>query len=175
MSGRWVAAATVAAAAGVVGVWRHRPVAAVALAAFTLVLGWLSAVDLRERRLPNRVVGPLAAAAVVWVVGYSVADGDPGRIAVALAAGVVGSAALLALRLVGQVGMGDVKLAFPVGVLAGWLGAGAVEVTLLATALSSLAAAVVVLATGRGRRYSLPYGVFLAVGSAAGMLLANRL
>ncbi len=178
-AGRWVTAGALAVAAvvavGAMAVWRDRPVVAVALAAFALVLGWLSGVDIRERRLPNRVVGPLAAATVLWAVGYGVVDGDLGRAGVALVAGLVGSLALLALGLAGEVGMGDVKLAFPIGVVAGWLGLGAVEVTVVATALSSLVVALAVLATGRGRSYGLPYGVFLAVGSAAGILVAGQL
>lgn len=168
-------AVTAVVVAPVLLVWRHRPAVAVALGAHTAVLGWLSAVDLRERRLPNRVVGPLAGGCTAWVVGFAVVDGDPRRAVVALAAGLAASVVLLALGFVGRIGMGDVKLAFPVGVIAAWLGAGAIEVTLLATALSSFLAAVAALAAGRGRHYGLPFGLFLALGSVAGILLAPRL
>lgn len=165
---------TVAGLVLVAVVWRSRPVVAAVLAAFALVLGVLSQVDLRERRLPNRIVGPLAAATTAWVVGYGLVDGDGRRVGWAVVAGVVGSLALLLLSLAGPLGMGDIKLAFPIGMLAGWLGADAVRATIGVTAISGALVAGALLVAGRGRRHTLPYGPFMALGSLAGILLAAR-
>jgi len=53
---------------------RSNPVAAVALAGGVATLGALAAIDFRTHRMPNRIVGPLAAAAVAadFVAGLGI-------------------------------------------------------------------------------------------------------
>jgi leader peptidase (prepilin peptidase) / N-methyltransferase len=168
-----VGVATVVALAAIAVVWSDHPITGVGSGVFAVVLARLSQIDLEQRRLPNRIVGPLAGATVVWVAVAGVSDGDSGRV---VRAGVIGlgvAAFFLALSFVGNVGMGDVKLAFPVGLVAGWLGAGAPQTMLLVTAFSAAAVAGVLLATGRGRT-TIPFGPFLAVGSIAGIVVAGR-
>jgi leader peptidase (prepilin peptidase) / N-methyltransferase len=174
---RWprIGVVTTAALAllGVVVQWADAPVTALGLAAYTVTLARLSEIDLAQHRLPNRIVGPLAIATAAWVIGAGAVDGDPGRVIRALGAGVGASALLLVVSFVGQLGMGDVKLAFPVGLVASWLGAGAGRATVVTTALSGAVVAGALMAMGRGRQ-TLPYGPFLALGSVVGILVAGR-
>ena len=165
--------ATAAALAGIAVAWGDHPIPALGFGGYTLLLGLLSDIDLAQRRLPNKIVGPLATMTVTWVAVAGLVDDDHGRIARAVLAGVIGSLALLVLSFVGQLGMGDVKLAFPIGVVAGWLGADAARVTVATTAVSGALVAGAVLLAGRGRAQTLPYGPFLALGSVAGILLAG--
>jgi leader peptidase (prepilin peptidase)/N-methyltransferase len=165
-----VAGATLIGGSAVVVAWAHRPLAALSLAAFTAVLGALVDVDLRERRLPNAIVGPLAASTVAVVAVAGVAGGDLGRTAAALVSGLLFSTVLLAMSFIGPLGMGDVKVAFPIGAVAGWLGLAAVQATILTTTVSGALVAGALLLAGRSREHLLPYGPFLALGSLAGML-----
>jgi leader peptidase (prepilin peptidase)/N-methyltransferase len=170
-----VAAGAVAVLAVAIG-YRQSPLTAAALVVMLGVSTWLSVIDARIHRLPNRIVGPLAAAAAATVAVAAVigdeAGGDWGRAARAVGFGAVISAVLLVANLVGGLGMGDVKYGFPVGVTVGWFGLDAVLVTVLATTLAGAVAAIGLLATGRGRSHRLAYGPFMALGTAAGLLSA---
>lgn len=167
------------AAAGLVGaiavVWahRHQPVTATLLTAWVAVASRLSAIDLRERRLPNRIVGPLAAAVAVAVFGAGVATDDLGRGGRALAVGTAALVVCLVANLAGGMGMGDVKYAFPLFTTVGWFGGEAVVVTVLVTTVAGAVAGAVVLAMGLGRRFRLPYGPFMSLGLVAGLVVAG--
>ncbi len=117
------------------------------MVAVTVALGF---VDLRSYRLPNRVLVPGTVTGLLLLAGGALADGRIGDMPAALAAGLGYFCALLipALLTRGAIGMGDVKLAFLLGLFAGYHG--------WETAFSALA------------------GAFLAVGSAAAVLLALR-
>ncbi len=131
------------------------------------VLAVLSDIDIRTHRLPNNIVGPFAAATTVVVSVASAIQSDTSRALAAIGTGLVVALGALVLNVIGGMGMGDVKLCYPVFVIAGWLGSGAVAMSLVVTALGGLAAAaVVMLFSGRGR---FSYGPFLALGSIAGM------
>lgn len=100
----------------------------------TFVFGvWLSVVDIRVHRLPNRIV--LAYTLSLWpALGVATlslvlpAGTHPSvewvRVLTALAGGLGMASLYLAIALISPVsmGMGDVKLAFPLGSLLGWFG-----------------------------------------------------
>ena len=90
---------------------------------FAAALLALSVIDLEHYRLPNRIVYPLAIAMPVLLVIPSVAAGDFASLGRALLAGLAAFAGLFLLHLVSPrgMGLGDVKLAFPLGVALGWL------------------------------------------------------
>ena len=84
----------------------------------------LARIDLMHHLLPNRLVGPLLAAGLVLLAGAALATGTAGG----LLRGAAGSAILflfyliLALTSRNGLGMGDVKLAAPLGLYLGYLG-----------------------------------------------------
>jgi leader peptidase (prepilin peptidase) / N-methyltransferase len=122
----------VIAAAGVTGVavtHRFEPVAGVGLVTMVIALAVLADIDLRTQRLPNHIVGPLAFGVTVAAIVGGVVIDDMARAGIAIVVGLVFAAALLIANIAGGMGMGDVKLSFPIGVVAGWLGTNAVLAT----------------------------------------------
>lgn len=137
------------------------------LAAWVLaVLAVLTAIDLRERLLPNRIVFPAMLCALAWQAAFF-----PGRLVECLLAGLAAGALLLVPSLFqpGAVGMGDVKVAAFLGIV---LGADVI-VALLAGSLASAPVALAMLLVGGAgaRRSTLPYGPFLALGAGIALLV----
>ncbi len=128
-------------------------------------------IDLRERRIPNRLTGPGAVAALV--IGQLLDPAGQSRRIVAALAVVLFLLALRAPRPTG-LGLGDVKLA---GVLGLALGP-AVAVALLAALVAGGAAAVVIgPRTGPTalRTATVPFGPFLAGGAAVALTAGDPL
>jgi leader peptidase (prepilin peptidase)/N-methyltransferase len=130
------------------------------------VLAVLSAIDLRWRVLPNKIVLPATAA----VLAYQLAS-SPDR-ATEWAVAAIGAATLLLLPSLiqpGAIGMGDVKLA---ALLGATLGAGVLSALMLGFLALVPAALVVLIRRGAaGRRATLPLGPFLAFGGAVVLLV----
>lgn len=105
--------------------WRFGP--APALPAFLLlaVAGvQLVRIDVLHHLLPNRLVVPLLGAGMMLLVGASVALGGWEKLARGLAGGVILFVLYFILALISpkSLGMGDVKLAAPLGLYLGYLG-----------------------------------------------------
>ena len=135
---------------------------------FVVVLVVISVVDIRTRRIPNRVVLP--AALIVLVSQVAIA---PERAFEWTAASLGAFGLLLALSLLypGGLGMGDVKLALLLGAALGWAVASALAIGLVAAAVAGL----VMIACGgwSARKATLPLGPFLALGSLAVLLVSS--
>lgn len=137
---------------------------------FVLGLVALGAIDLEHGVIPNRIVLPLTAVVLVLQLAFF-----PDRALEWLAAGA-GAALVFGIPAFirpGAVGMGDVKLAFLIGVALG-------REVITALFLGSLAAvpfALWVLAR-RGlsaRTETIPLGPFLAAGGILGLFLGSSL
>jgi leader peptidase (prepilin peptidase)/N-methyltransferase len=129
----------------------------------------LAVIDLEHRLLPNRIVGPAAAAGACLLAVAAVAGGDVhGLVRAALGAVVLFLVYLvLALLAPSGLGMGDVKLAGVLGVYLGWLGWGAVAFGAMAGFVVQAVVALVLLATRRiGLRGELPFGPAMLAGAA---------
>lgn len=150
------------------------PLLAVGLAISAVVLGVLADIDFRTFRLPNKIVGPFALVVIAAIVIHAIVQSDADQALFGATATLVWVAILLVLNSLGQVGMGDVKLAVPLGMIAGWLGVNALYVSMVVTALTSALYGIVVFISARkkeGKTPEVPYGPFLALGSVAGMLV----
>jgi len=132
------------------------------------VLVAVSVTDLERRIIPNGIIVPALAAALVV---QTVRDPSVEWVLAALAAG--GFFLVLALVYPAGLGMGDVKLAAFMGA---WLGRD-VAVALFAGSLLGMAPALVALIRhGReGRKETLPYGPFLAAGGVIGLFFGEAL
>ncbi|MGH3058155.1 MAG: prepilin peptidase [Gaiellaceae bacterium] len=134
-------------------------------ASLAALLVLLSAIDLERRILPNALVLPAIGVAVPAQLLV-----DPGRW-LEWTLGAFGAALVLLLPLAAGragVGMGDVKLAFLLGLVLG-------EGVLLAIVVASLAVLPVALALlarhgGAGMRMGVPFGPFLALGAVVALL-----
>jgi len=137
---------------------------AIYLAAVTPELAY---VDLRERRLPDRMTLPgIAVGAVGLAIEGVVTRAVPWvPIVAAVALGTV----FLVLALGGGMGLGDVKLVPVIGLASPTL-AIAVVAPLAAFVLGGLVSVVALARRGRGAR--IPFGPFLLAGYAAALVLS---
>lgn len=144
----------------------------IGIVAVLAVSAWLSVIDLREHRLPNRIVGPLAGAVAVWLVALGVVAGDLGRTAAALGWGCAAFGVFLLLNLTAGIGMGDVKYAWPVAATLGWFGWEALRVGLYGLILSGGLVALVVFIRGKDKDTRIAYGPYMAFGLVCGLAQA---
>ena len=137
---------------------------------FVTALTAITLTDLERRIIPNKIliVAAVAGAAIAAV-------GDPGSlperaIAAAAAGGVLFAAALAYPK---GMGLGDVKLAATMGVFLGRNVAPAILVALLAGSLVGVA--MIAREGAAARKRAIPFGPFLALGGAVGLLYGDQL
>jgi leader peptidase (prepilin peptidase)/N-methyltransferase len=133
-----------------------------------------SAVDLLERRVPNRmllVAAPLLAVAIL-VGAAGLGSAWPLLWCAVGAAGLFLIYLVIALVAPSAMGMGDVKLAALVGGVLGFIGPAAILDGAVAIAVVGGVAAVIVLATSRGGDRGVPYAPALVIGALIGSLVA---
>jgi leader peptidase (prepilin peptidase) / N-methyltransferase len=136
--------------------------ALVRLAVFGAAVGAVALVDLREHRIPNRIVLPAVAVCALLAGPATLRDSVP-------ALALVGGLLLLAFLQPAALGMGDVKEALMIAVALGTLAAPA-----LLVGVTLAAAAGVVLTLRRGRAAlgtALPLAPFLAAGAAIALVI----
>lgn len=149
----------------------------VPLLPWLLVLGSacvaLTFIDLEHHRLPDAIVLKLYPAGLVGLALAGLLSG-----AWPLATAAIGVAAWVVV--IGGVwfvsggrgmGFGDVKLAPILGATLGWVGVSAAVIGLFsAFALGALVGIVLILARRAGRKSAIPFGPFLVVGAAIGLV-----
>ena len=130
--------------------------------AVILVLLWITVIDLRERRIPNVLVGALFLLALARVGIY----GAPG-VRTSLIGMVIGSLPFFVAAFAGVLGMGDAKLTAAMGALLGWP---AVLPALFCGILTGgLVSGLLLLSRRIERKERIPYGPFLALGGIVGI------
>jgi len=135
----------------------------------------LAFVDAREYRLPDALTLPSYPASLLLLgAAAPFVPGGTGRFGHALI-GMAAAAALFFLLLLAfpaGLGMGDVKLAGPLGAYLGWLGATAFLAGLMAAWLLAAVTGLGLMAAGRAnRKTQLPFGPFL-IAATLGVALA---
>ena len=172
----WATVAGSAAAAGLLAATvGGRAVLPVLLVA-TVVGAVLTHVDARCHRLPDPVVGVLAASVAVPLTAGAIVAGEPAPAGRAvLAAALVGVAYLGIALLPGDgLGLGDVKLAAVLAFVLGFLGWPAVVAGTVLPHLINGPVALVLLLTGRVRRRSAwPFGPALLAGALLAVVLVR--
>lgn len=137
----------------------------------------LSVIDLRTMRLPNRILGPLTAGVVIAFGVAAAIDDDWSALLRAALAGAAALFGLGVLHLVSPRGMGfgDVKLAFVLGVVMGWISWGTLVLGLfLAVVLGAVIGVAVAKAGGESiRARQIPFGPFLAAGTVLAVLVGE--
>ncbi|MGH8985357.1 MAG: prepilin peptidase [Acidimicrobiia bacterium] len=137
----------------------------------------LSVVDLRTMRLPNRILGPLTVGVVITLGVAAAIDDDWSALIRAAAAGAAafGGLGVLHLAYPRGMGFGDVKLAFVLGVVMGWISWGTLLLGLfLAVVLGAVIGVAVAKAGGESiRARQIPFGPFLAAGALLAVLVGE--
>jgi leader peptidase (prepilin peptidase) / N-methyltransferase len=123
-------------------------------------------IDLEHRVIPNKIMLPAAAAAVV--IGLAL---YPSRVSEQLIAGAAAGGFLLAFALAYPrgMGMGDVKLAAVMGL---FLGRYIAVAMLFAVILGTVVGGLIIARVGveKGRKTAVPFGPFLAAGGVIALL-----
>jgi len=133
------------------------------------VSAWLSVIDVREHRLPNRIVGPLAAGVAIWLVALGLVTSQFERTIAAIGWGCAGFAAFFVLYLVAGMGAGDVKYAWPVCATVGWFGWSSLRVALFGLIFSGGLVGLIAQLNSRGSPQQIAYGPFMAFGLFCGI------
>ncbi|MFJ9849556.1 prepilin peptidase [Streptomyces sp. NPDC101150] len=133
----------------------------------------LVAVDRQVRRLPDVLTLPLAvvAAGALGLVGAM--TGETGAWRRALLGGLALGVFYLLLFAVnpGGIGLGDVKLAFALGIALGWYGWRTVVTGGAAGVLIGAAYGAALMLVRRGGPKVMPFGPFMIIGAFGGLLL----
>ena len=136
----------------------------------------LTLIDLDVRRLPDVIVLPSYAVALVLLAVASAGTGDWG----AMLRAVIGGLALLLLYVVvfvakpGGMGLGDVKLAGVLGLYLAWWGWDALAVgAFLAFLLGGAVAVPMMLFTSAGRKSKMPFGPAMLAGALVAIFVAQ--
>jgi leader peptidase (prepilin peptidase)/N-methyltransferase len=141
---------------------------ALVAAAGCVVLVAVTVTDLERRIVPNRIVVPALAAALI---ARTALDPSPRWTLAALGGGGI----LFALAVVypAGLGMGDVKLA---AFLGGWLGWLALVALAIGTFASFVPALAILIRRGRaGRKVGLPFAPFLALGGVLAVFCGDQI
>lgn len=137
---------------------------------FLFVLAIITLTDLEHRIIPNAVMGPAAIAAVVLV-----ALADTGDLPQYLLAAAIGGGVLLIVSLAYPrgMGMGDVKLAFVMGLFLGRAVAPALLIGFAAGAIYGVA--LIARHGSEARKSAVPFGPFLAFGGVVGLFAGDEI
>lgn len=158
-------------------VWRFGISIEVAIyAAFFWTLVVLTAIDLEHKLLPNKIVYPTFFAGWIALAVAAFIAGDFSSLVGALVGAAVFGGFLFVVAFIAPAGMGggDVKLGFVLGTFLGY--AGGIGWTLVGMFLSFVLGGVLgiaLLILGRGRKTQVPFGPFLAAGSALAVFFAE--
>lgn len=140
-----------------------------AFALFAAASARLIVVDLREHRLPNRLLAWSSGLVGGLLVLAASLGGEWGRLGSAILAAAVYGVAMLGLRLLGRgaLGAGDVKLAPLVGAVSAWVDpwAAMLWTPLLIAVIGTVAGAV----ARRRRRVELAFGPVMLAGCWLGL------
>jgi leader peptidase (prepilin peptidase)/N-methyltransferase len=134
----------------------------------TAALLAISIIDLEHFIVPDRITAPLTVSALALLGLAALAEGNGWRFGRTLLGGVAYFAFLLLLNILYPkgMGMGDVKLAFSLGLYLGWLGWGQVFLGGFLAFLLGAGVGVTLIATKiKGRKDVVPFGPFLALGA----------
>lgn len=138
---------------------------------FVAALVAITQIDLQHRIIPNRIVAPLALAAIALTAVF-----EPHLLTERLIAGAAAGGFLLVAVLAypAGMGMGDVKLAAVMGLV---LGRSVAPAMLIALITGTVVGAAVMARKGvsEGRKTAIPFGPFLALGSVVALFAGPAL
>lgn len=136
--------------------------------------GWLTVIDVRTHRLPNRIVLPTLGAVLALAGIDAAATGQASAVTRSLLGMVILGGFYAALRLLGREGMGggDVKLAAAIGVVLGWHGWQQLAVgAASAFVLGALYATVLIMLRRASGSTRIAFGPWMIIGAVLGIVV----
>lgn len=128
----------------------------------------LSIIDVKQRRLPNRLVLPGLLVSLVCELVAAGLSGDWMRLGITVLGSLAVFAVSYSLNRLGAMGMGDVKLLTLIALIFGWWSWSALGIALLAGFGSAVAVTSVQLIWNRARMtQTIPLGPYLLFGCLA--------
>lgn len=130
-----------------------------------VILSWI---DIRTHRLPNRIVVPAAAVALLCGGAHSLLGEDGDQFLRIVVGGTALFLLYLALSLAsgGGIGGGDVKLAGLIGMMLGWSSwESLLAATLVTFLLGGIAAGITLIVRRGEKRTRIAFGPWMVVGS----------
>jgi leader peptidase (prepilin peptidase)/N-methyltransferase len=146
------------------------------LAPFLGILLALSVIDIRTKKIPNRIVYPSVPVAAIYIVVADLAGGSLDVVLGGLGFLAYGLGLLIVALIAPRgMGMGDVKLAGFIGLVLGSLGLRFVAVAAGAGIVLGGVGAIVALAQGATRKTGIPYGPFMAGGALVACFFGDQI
>jgi len=143
---------------------------------WTVIL--LTVTDLDTKLIPNRILGPATLVGIVLLVGGHFGDTSSGSLVDAAIGGGAYFVAMFVLAFIvrGGLGFGDVKLAFLIGVFAGYLSLGHVLVAGVGSFLiGGTVAAFLLITRMRGRKDAIPFGPFMTTAAVVAVFFGQEI
>ena len=133
---------------------------------YLVAVAWpLTVIDIRQRRLPNRLTLPVFPITILGQVLAVLFGDDPGRLFTALVISALAFAVALVLNRFAGLGMGDVKLIAGITLTLAWFNPFLPAVAILVAFVSAGAASLVMLALRKTRMGSnIALGPYLLLG-----------
>lgn len=143
------------------------------VAALLALMPAITAIDVRHRIIPNRLMYPSLIAFPVYVVIARLFAGGTDPLRAAEGFLLYGGALFLVALISRGMGMGDVKLAALIGLVMGAIGLRYVGVAAGSAIVLGGLGAVLALLLGRGRKAAIPFGPYLAAGAVVAAFLTE--
>jgi leader peptidase (prepilin peptidase)/N-methyltransferase len=150
------------------------PLVAAAFMLFVLAAVALTAIDLREYRLPDKILLPtIASILVLFLLAAHVNEADAINLQRGLVGALLSTALHLALHLIARqaLGFGDVKLAGLIGLVTGWIGFGVWATAAVSSFLLAGGAVLILLLRKTATRNThIAFGPFMLLAANAALV-----
>jgi leader peptidase (prepilin peptidase)/N-methyltransferase len=156
-------------------VWRGQIWPMVILGALMALMPAISIIDIRHKKIPNRITYPAFVVFAVLVVLAWLFDGGPELLPGLLGMLLYGGGLFLLAILSRGMGMGDAKLGFVIGLVLGSLGLRFVAVAAGGAVVFGGIGGLVALGIGRSRKSTIPFGPYMAAGTVVAVLWGHQI
>lgn len=167
--------ATAALAVATAFVWRDRWWLVVILGALMALMPAISVIDIRHKKIPNRITYPAFVGFAVLVVVARLFDGGTDPVRGLLGMALYGGGLFLVAMVSRGMGMGDAKLGFVIGLVLGSVGLRFVGVAAAGAIVAGGIGGLVALAIGRSRKSTIPFGPYMAAGTVVAVLWGQQI